>query len=109
MRDFTYIDDVVEGVVRLIGQVPSGDVPCEIFNIGRGEPTSIVNFIAELERVLGRKARFEMLPMQAGDVPCTYADTSKLKSKVGFAPQTPLRKGVESFVRWYRSERNPLK
>lgn len=109
MRDFTYIDDVVEGVVRLIGQVPSGDVPCEIFNIGRGEPTSIMNFIAELERVLGRRARFEMLPMQAGDVPCTYADTSKLKSRVGFAPQTPLRKGVESFVRWYRSERNPLK
>ncbi|MBO5814340.1 MAG: NAD-dependent epimerase/dehydratase family protein [Alistipes sp.] len=109
MRDFTYIDDVVEGVVRLIGQVPSGDVPCEIFNIGRGKPTSIMNFIAELERVLGCRARFEMLPMQAGDVPCTYADTSKLKSRVGFAPQTPLRKGVESFVQWYRSECNPLK
>ena len=109
MRDFTYVDDVVEAVVRLVGQVPDGEVPHEIFNVGRGEPLQLMDFISELERALGRKARFEMLPMQAGDVPRTYADTSRLKACCGFAPQTSLREGIERFVQWYLSDRNPLK
>lgn len=109
MRDFTYVDDVVEAVVRLVGEVPSGEVPHDIFNVGRGEPVGLMEFVSELERALGRKARFEMLSMQAGDVPRTYADTSKLEARCGYSPQTSLREGVECFAQWYLSDRNPLK
>lgn len=109
MRDFTYVADVVEGIARLIAKAPEGEVPSEIFNIGRGEPVHLKSFISEIERALGRKAQFEMLPMQAGDVPRTYADTSKLQARTGYAPTTSLREGVARFVEWYLSESNPLK
>lgn len=109
MRDFTFVGDIVEGVVRLMGQVPEGEVPSEIFNIGRGEPVHLLEFVAAIERALGRKARFEMLPMQAGDVALTYADTSKLHSRTGYAPTTSLYDGVAMFVEWYLSPENPLR
>ena len=109
MRDFTYIDDIVEGIVRLIDKRIDGDVPYEIYNIGRGEPIPLMEFISEMERALGRRARFELLPMQAGDVPRTYADTSKLEAHTGYSPRTELREGVGRFVEWYLSEKNPLK
>lgn len=109
MRDFTFVGDIVEGIVRLLDKVPEGVTPSDIFNIGRGEPIYLLEFITEIERALGRKAQFEMLPMQAGDVPLTFADTSKLHSRTGYAPTTSLREGVELFVEWYLSNKNPLK
>ncbi len=109
MRDFTYVDDIVESVVRLLDKIPEGKVPSDIFNVGRGEPVHLRTFISEIERSIGRKAQFEMLPMQAGDVPLTFADTSKLRARTGYAPETSLREGIERFVEWYLSSKNPLK
>ena len=82
MRDFTFIDDIVEGVVRVIGRVPQGDFPYEIFNIGNHSPVRLMDFIHEIEKACGREAEKIMLPMQAGDVPVTYADTAKLERVV---------------------------
>lgn len=108
LRDFTYIDDIVEGVVRLLDKAPQGDIPTDIFNIGHGDPVHLMEFISTLEEALGRKAVFERLPMQAGDVPRTYADTSKLRAKTGYTASTPLREGIGRFVEWYLSDLNPL-
>lgn len=109
LRDFTYIDDIVEGIVRLLDKAPQGELPTDIFNIGHGDPVRLMDFIATLEEALGRKAVFERLPMQAGDVPRTYADTSKLHAKTGYTASTPLREGIGRFVEWYLSDSNPLK
>lgn len=102
MRDFTFIDDIVKGVVRVIGRVPQGDFPYEIFNIGNHSPVRLMDFIHEIEKACGREAEKIMLPMQAGDVPVTYADTAKLEAAVGFKPATPLSVGIPKFVEWFK-------
>ena len=116
-RDFTYVDDIVEGIVRLLPQLPapnadwngaspdpgSSPAPYRLYNIGNHSPVKLLDFIALLEKTLGKKAKKELLPMQPGDVPATYADVADLQAAVGFSPHTSLEKGVEEFVRWYRS------
>ena len=115
-RDFTYIDDVVEGVVRLAGTPASSNpawssdapdpgsssAPYRVYNIGTHQPVQLLRLIEILEDCLGRKARKDFLPMQPGDVPATYADVEDLAAAVGYAPSTPIEVGVERFVRWYR-------
>jgi UDP-glucuronate 4-epimerase len=105
-RDFTYIDDIVEGVVRLLfkPQAATEDVPPHaIFNIGNHQPVLVMDFINTLERVHGIKANIEFLPMQPGDVPATYADTAKLHDWIGFAPATSLEHGLTQFRDWYNA------
>ncbi len=115
-RDFTYVDDIVEGIFRLIPHLPasnsdwdggspdpgSSPAPYRLYNIGNHSPVQLLDFIAILEKELGKKAKKVLLPMQPGDVPATYADVADLQSAVGFSPATPLEQGVEEFVRWYR-------
>ena len=102
-RDFTYIDDVVEGVVRLLfkPRPDDGAAPHSVFNIGNNQPVKVVDFIRTLERVLGVSAAIEFQPMQQGDVDATHADTSKLQAWVGYAPATPLETGLAHFREWY--------
>ena len=104
-RDFTYVDDIVEGVVRVLRQPPAEDpatrAPHAIYNIGNHEAVELEAFIAELERLLGRTAIKEYLPMQPGDVPETYASIERLAAAIGFAPATPLAVGLGKFVDWY--------
>ncbi len=114
-RDFTYIDDIIEGVVRLIALPPQGDpewnaqapdpadssAPFALYNIGNNDGVPLNEFIAVLEECLGKKAVRNDLPMQPGDVPTTYADISRLQKKIGYTPSTPLRSGIARFVRWY--------
>ncbi|MGD9364668.1 MAG: NAD-dependent epimerase [Desulfobacteraceae bacterium] len=116
-RDFTYIDDIIEGVVRVMNNVPvpnttwNGDhpdpgtsyKPYKIYNIGNNNPVELSEFIEEIERALGRKAEKVYMDMQPGDVPATYADVDDLINDVGFRPATPLREGIQQFVNWYRS------
>jgi UDP-glucuronate 4-epimerase len=106
-RDFTYIDDIVEGVVRVLDRVATPMqgtvVPYRIFNIGNHEPVKLLDFISCIEATLGKTAQKRLKPMQDGDVPATYAHTSALAEWVGFQPATPIRYGVEQFIRWYSS------
>jgi UDP-glucuronate 4-epimerase len=112
-RDFTYIDDIVEGVVRTLVRPPSGggtagspassSAPWRIFNIGNNQPVELMRYIEVFEQCLGRKAQLEMLPMQAGDVVATAADIELLDRAVGFRPQTSIEEGVRRFVEWYRA------
>jgi len=99
-RDFTYIDDVVEAVTRLTEQVPKYDY--NIYNIGNHSPETLEDFIAAIEQAMGKKAEKNYLPMQAGDVPATYADVQDLMQDVGFKPNTPLSEGIGKFVSWYK-------
>ncbi len=103
-RDFTYIDDVVEGVVRVLARPPEEgeDAPAAIFNIGNHDAVELTDFIAALERLLGRRAVRELLPMQPGDVPATYAAIDRLQARTGFSPRTSLADGLARFVAWYR-------
>jgi len=98
-RDFTYVDDVVEGTLRVLDR-PSRYA---IYNIGNHQPVSLLDYIAELERALGKKATLEMKPMQPGDVKATYADTRALQQAVGFVPSTQLRDGLARFAAWFRN------
>lgn len=101
-RDFTYIDDIVDGISRLVNLNPQErESKHHIYNIGRGRPIKLMDFIHELEQAIGREAPKNFLPMQAGDVPQTWADTSKLEKDTGYAPQVNLKEGVKSFVDWY--------
>ena len=116
-RDFTYIDDIVEGVVRVLdsvarpnpdwsGQTPdpgSSAAPYRLYNIGNNRPVELLDFIAVLEECLGRPAKKDFQPLQAGDVPETWADVDDLVQAVGFRPSTPLREGLARFVEWYRA------
>lgn len=106
LRDFTYIDDIVEGVVRVIDGAPRCH---EIYNIGCGHPVRLMDFIGEIESAAGRRAEKIMLPMQPGDVYRTYADTSKLERDFGYRPEVTLHEGVARFIEWYRSDLNPLR
>jgi len=115
-RDFTYVDDVAEGVIRVVETVPQPDpnwssenpdcgsssAPYRIYNIGNHSPVELSYFIEVLERKLGKKAKQNLLPLQAGDVPVTYADVEDLARDVGFRPTTPIEAGISRFVDWYR-------
>ena len=105
-RDFTYIDDIVEGVVRVLSRPPvaaaSSVAPSAIYNIGNHTAIELETFISELERLLGVRAIREYEPLQPGDVPMTYASIERLAAATGFAPATPLSVGLASFVQWYR-------
>ena len=115
-RDFTYIDDIIEGVVRVMGKLPTadpkwrGDSPdpgssytCyKIYNIGNNNPVQLNNFIEIIEKALGKTAKKELMDLQPGDVPATYADVDDLVNDVGFKPATPLQEGIQRFVEWYK-------
>ncbi|MGK7880880.1 MAG: NAD-dependent epimerase [Crocosphaera sp.] len=106
-RDFTYIDDIVQGIVKVMNKVPQSDpktskVPYKIYNIGNNKPVELLRFIEVIESCLGMKAQKNMLPMQPGDVPITYADVDDLMEDVGFKPNTPIEVGVKNFVDWYK-------
>jgi UDP-glucuronate 4-epimerase len=98
-RDFTYIDDIVTGVERSL--FTDGLAPYEVFNIGNHRPENLMDMIGVLAAVLGRKPVMEMLPMQPGDVPATYADIDRIRAKLGFEPTTPISEGIPKFVEWY--------
>jgi UDP-glucuronate 4-epimerase len=97
-RDFTYVDDIVEGTLRVLDRPQ----PYAIYNIGNHQPVGLLDYIAALERALGKKARLDMKPMQPGDVKATYADTTALARAVGFAPSTALEQGLQRFADWFR-------
>ena len=104
-RDFTYVDDIVEGVLRTLARppAPSGAAaPYDVFNIGNHQPVELMEFIEAIERALGRPARKNFLPLQDGDVPATFADVSELEAWTGYRPRTPVVEGVGRFVAWYR-------
>ena len=115
-RDFTYIDDIIEGVVRVMGRLPAANpkwngekpdpgtsyVPYKIYNIGNNNPVELTTFIETIEKALGRQAKKEFLDLQPGDVPATYADVDDLINDVGFKPQTPIETGIQRFVAWFR-------
>lgn len=105
MRDFTYIDDIIEGVVRVMDKAPSGS---EVYNIGCSRPVRLMDFISEIETACGRLAEKIMMPMQPGDVYQTYADTSKLERDFGYRPGVTLHEGISKFIDWYKSDKNPL-
>ena len=109
IRDFTYIDDIIEGTVRVIDNPPSGEVPFDVYNIGCSSPVKLMDFIAEIENACGKEAEKVFLPMQAGDVYQTNADCSKLEKELGYRPTTSLHDGISKFIEWYRSDKNPLR
>ena len=112
VRDFTYIDDIIEGTVRVIdnpSKAEDGKAAYRIYNIGCSNPVKLTDFISEMEDALGRKAKKIMMPMQPGDVYQTYADTASLEKEMGYKPHVSLHEGITAFVDWYKSPENPLK
>ena len=106
IRDFTYVDDIVEGTMRVIDNPPAGTddaVPFEVYNIGCSNPVKLMDFISEIENALGTEAKKVFLPMQAGDVYQTYADCTKLETRLGYHPSTTLHEGISRFVEWFKS------
>ena len=117
-RDFTYIDDIVEGVVRVLDRAPTPDpafnkeppdpahswAPYQVLNIGNHGPAGLLEYLDALEEALGKKAKRNHVPMQPGDVPATYADTTLLTEWTGHKPGSPIREGVKRFVDWYTHE-----
>ena len=117
IRDFTYVDDIVEGVVRTIDHTAQPDpawsgnkpdparsyAPYRIYNIGNNQPVELMRYVEVLEKSLGMKAKLDMLPMQDGDVPATYANAQNLENDVGFRPRTSVEHGIARFVEWYKS------
>lgn len=116
-RDFTYIDDIAEGTVRVLDKIPTSDsefntdtpdpgtsyAPYRVYNIGNHQPVELMSFIQTIEEVLGIEAKKNFMPMQNGDVVSTYADIGALKRDIGFEPKTPLSEGIVQFVNWYRN------
>ncbi len=114
-RDFTYIDDIVEGVIRVMKNIPAADpewssnspnpssscVPYKLYNIGNNQPVPLMDFVHAIEDAIGKKAIIDYLPMQPGDVPATYADVNDLIADTGFKPSTPINKGIQNFIHWY--------
>ncbi|WP_024334456.1 NAD-dependent epimerase [Desulfotignum balticum] len=114
-RDFTYIDDIVEGVIRVMNRIPEANpdwssdrpdpssscAPYRLYNIGNNQPVALMDFVKAIETALGKKAQIEYLPLQPGDVPATYADVSDLMTDTGFKPSTPVPRGIQQFVDWY--------
>ena len=115
-RDFTFIDDIVQGVVRATDKAATSDpawsgdrpdpatssAPYRLYNIGNHSPIKLMDYIACIEKAVGKTATKNMLPMQPGDVPATFADIEDLKADIGFEPKTPIEEGVKQFVAWYR-------
>ena len=115
-RDFTYIDDIVEGVMRIIHKLPapaptwSGNrpdsatsyCPYRLYNIGNNKPVELMHYIETIEKCIGKKAKKNFLPMQEGDVPATCANVDDLEREVDFRPHTPIETGIQYFVEWYR-------
>jgi UDP-glucuronate 4-epimerase len=115
-RDFTYIDDIVEGVVRVLdhpaqpnpnwsGATPdpgSSSAPYRVYNIGNNQPVSLMDYIGAIENALGKSIEKNLLPIQPGDVPSTYADVSDLVNDLGYKPETSVQEGVDRFIAWYR-------
>ena len=105
-RDFTFIDDIVEGIVRIMnnfsGKISEQNIPAAIYNIGNGSPVELMDFIHTLENSIGKKAIINYVPMQPGDVIATWADCSKLDHDIGFHPHTDLSVGVNEFIKWYK-------
>lgn len=113
IRDFTYIDDIAFGSIQCLDQPPVAEqcanhVPFRVYNIGCSHPVKLIDFISEIESALGLKAEKVMLPMQPGDVYMTNADTTKLETEIGYKPRVTLHEGITRFIKWYRSEKNPL-
>jgi UDP-glucuronate 4-epimerase len=104
-RDYTYIDDIVGGIMA---SVDYAGAPFEIFNLGGSQTTKLSELIVAVERALGKEAVIENLPLQPGDVPLTYADVSKAKALLGYAPHTPVSEGIPKFVAWYREMKEKL-
>ena len=105
MRDFTYIDDIVEGVMRIQDVIPQTEIPYSLFNIGNNEPIQLSRFISAIEAACDKDAEKIMLGMQPGDVERTYADTTRLEAAVGYKPQTEIEHGIQKFVDWYKEYR----
>ncbi|MCF6241139.1 MAG: NAD-dependent epimerase [Bacteroidales bacterium] len=115
IRDFTYIDDIVEGIVRVIKNPPKGNpqwsgkqpepsssiAPYKIYNIGNNNPVKLMDFIAAIEKKLGKTAKKNMMPIQQGDVPATFADVDDLVKDMGYKPNTPIEEGIDNFIEWY--------
>ena len=115
-RDFTYVDDIVQGVVRVVDRIATpnanynaltadpatSNAPYRVFNIGNSNPVPLLDFIACIEDAIGKKATKNLLPLQDGDVPATFANTEALKAWIGFVPSTPIEQGIGRFVEWYR-------
>jgi len=115
-RDFTYVDDIVEGVMRTLDRIPAGDAlfdpmqpspassaaPYRVYNIGNHQPVELARYIEVIEECLGRKATRNLLPLQPGDVPDTFADIEELTRDTGYAPRTTVEEGVARFIAWYR-------
>jgi len=101
-RDFTYIDDIVDGVLRALDRPATGKPPHALYNLGNHRSEKLTDFIAEIEKSLGRKAVMDMQPMQPGDVPTTYADIAASKHELGFNPRTPISEGIPRFIEWFR-------
>ena len=116
-RDFTYVDDIVEGVIRVSKKIPAGDPawsgtkpdpgtsksPYKIYNIGNNAPVRLMDFIESIENAIGKKAKMNFLPLQPGDVKATYADVTDLVNDTGYKPATPVQEGINKFINWYRS------
>ncbi|MFW5770424.1 MAG: NAD-dependent epimerase [Spirochaetota bacterium] len=116
-RDFTYIDDIVEGIYRILWKIPastenwddihpdpgSSSAPYRVYNIGNNQPVGLMDFIHVIEELLGKDANMELLPMQPGDVLTTYADIDDLSTAVGYSPDTPIEDGLEKFISWYKA------
>jgi UDP-glucuronate 4-epimerase len=101
-RDFTYVDDIVEGVIRVIDKAPMEKVPpATVYNIGNSSPVKLTDFIEAIETALGKKADKQFLPMQAGDVYKTFADVTDLEERFNYHPSTPVKEGVKRFIKWY--------
>ena len=119
-RDFTYIDDVVEAVVRVIDHPPQGaadwdgrqsavsPAPARVYNVGNGDPVSVLDLVTALEEALGKKAITREVPIQPGDVPRTWADCTALSEDLEFSADTPIREGVERFVHWYHRRKSVI-
>ncbi len=115
-RDFTFVEDIAEGTVRVLDRIPHGNpafdtaapdpassyAPYKVYNIGNHQPVELMTFIKTIEDALGQEAKKNFLPMQPGDVVATYADIEDLKRDVGFEPKTPLREGIAKWAAWYR-------
>lgn len=116
-RDFTYIDDIVEGITRLVPKIPTGNIawngitpdaatsfaPYRLFNIGNNKPVELMRFIEAIEEKLGIKAVKKLMPLQTGDVPETFADVDDLMNEVGFKPATSIEEGIGKFIEWYKA------